>query len=301
MDSKIEEFASCLAHLRLGHLGQDWVNEVKHKKLFGFENYIYFIFLFFVRFGDPSLQRIKSCPRTTKTMFCPKSMSTEFWKRYQLYFKFTNPMRDNTVLKIQATKIAMDIINSLQNEIPANDSETTQSLNESSRGSPGFWTNLRDRGVRSVPLGVQCRYLKLNINLFSRIKTLVALLFYFIEKGLRLESSSSEREMCFKATNLYFLLLALPGSGAFEIFHAVLFNKALSTFKLAMKLQIGKFSPKKRKAGAKGRGAKKASQKLFSQDQPKAKRRRRLSRASSTSSHHFVRNISSLHLTFSHY
>jgi len=47
---------------------------------------------------------------------------------------------------------------------------------------------------------------------------------------------SADRDLGLKATGLYFILLAIPGSSAFNIFHPMLYTKALSVFKLANKL-----------------------------------------------------------------
>jgi hypothetical protein len=38
-------------------------------------------------------------------------------------------------------------------------------------------------------------------------------------KGQKIEANAAERELALKATSFYFVLLALPGSGAFKIFH----------------------------------------------------------------------------------
>ena len=57
-------------------------------------------------------------------------------------------------------------------------------------------------------------------------------------RGQKFDASSSERELACKSTSFYFVLLALPGSGAFKIFHPVLFKKALDTLKLASKLHL---------------------------------------------------------------
>lgn len=53
--------------------------------------------------------------------------------------------------------------------------------------------------------------------------------------------AGADRDLGLKATGLYFIFLAIPGSSAFNIFHPMLYGKALSTFKLAMKLhEVGK-------------------------------------------------------------
>ena len=47
---------------------------------------------------------------------------------------------------------------------------------------------------------------------------------------------AADRDLGLKATGLYFILLSIPGSSAFNIFHPMLYSKLLSSFKLAMKL-----------------------------------------------------------------
>ena len=121
----------------------------------------------------------------------------------------------------------------------------------------------------------------------SRYKKLIALLFYLLDRGQRLEAKSFEREQCCRAAGLYFVLLSLPGSGAFSIFHPVLFNRALDTFKLATKLRLAKFSPKKKRRGKKVGAGSTAS----SSQQQKAPRMRHASRAGSTCSSAMVRGV----------
>ena len=81
------------------------------------------------------------------------------------------------------------------------------------------------------------------IRLFSfRFRSLIALLFHHIEIGQRVSGGgsgyigSADRDLGLRATGLYFILLAIPGSSAFNIFHPMLYSKALSSFKLANKL-----------------------------------------------------------------
>ncbi len=90
--------------------------------------------------------------------------------------------------------------------------------------------------------------------LFCRYKKLLALLFYLLDRGQRLDCRSFERDHCCRAASLYFVLLSIPGSGAFSIFHPVLFNRTLDTFKMATKLRLAKFSPRKKKRGGGRRG-----------------------------------------------
>ena len=86
-----------------------------------------------------------------------------------------------------------------------------------------------------------------------KYKVLVALLYHYMERGQEMATGEQER-LAIQAAGLYLVLLGLPGSGAFKIFHPVLFSKALDIFTLVSKLGMDKRSPKK-----KG-GSKKASQ-----------------------------------------
>ena len=91
----------------------------------------------------------------------------------------------------------------------------------------GFWTVLtQEHGVKH-PL-------------------LLALIFYYIERGSRqtefryfqliqwnkIEKLSHNRLESVAAASLYFTFLGMPGSGAFKIFHPLLFTKALDVFKV---------------------------------------------------------------------
>ena len=74
-------------------------------------------------------------------------------------------------------------------------------------------------------------------------RALIALLFHHIEIGQRSMRGNArnitigDRDLGLKATGLYFVLLSIPGSSAFNIFHPMLYNKALDSFKLASSLQ----------------------------------------------------------------
>ena len=83
--------------------------------------------------------------------------------------------------------------------------------------------------------------ISVNSFVFFRFRSLIALLFHHIEIGQRVSGGGSgyigaDRDLGLKATGLYFILLAIPGSSAFNIFHPMLYSKALSIFKLANKL-----------------------------------------------------------------
>ena len=73
---------------------------------------------------------------------------------------------------------------------------------------------------------------------------LLALIFYYIERGSRQAefryfqsfsgtiNETSHRLESVAAASLYFTFLGMPGSGAFKIFHPLLFTKALDVFKV---------------------------------------------------------------------
>ena len=82
-----------------------------------------------------------------------------------------------------------------------------------------------------------------SFSFFYSFRALIALLFHHIEIGQRSMRGSArnitigDRDLGLKATGLYFVLLSIPGSSAFNIFHPMLYNKALDSFKLATSLQ----------------------------------------------------------------
>ena len=71
-----------------------------------------------------------------------------------------------------------------------------------------------------------------------KYKVLIALLYHHMEKGLEQYREARERELCLLASSLYLVILGLPGSGAFKIFHPVLFSKALDVFGFVSKLKL---------------------------------------------------------------
>ncbi|TRY62148.1 hypothetical protein TCAL_11306, partial [Tigriopus californicus] len=111
--------------------------------------------------------------------------------------------------------------------LAASAADSDQSETGATHSSSGFWSTLNDSGIP--------------------YRSLIALLFHFMDSGQKFESGHVERQLCLQATSLYFIFLALPGSGAFKIFHPVLYQKALSTFKLSTKLKLGRLSPRKKK------------------------------------------------------
>ena len=95
-----------------------------------------------------------------------------------------------------------------------------------------------------------------------KYKVLIALLYHFMEKGQDMFREQKERSLGLKAAGLYLVILGLPGSGAFKIFHPVLFSKALDSFSLVAKLKLntGSESKKGKKSSQQSQTISQASQ-----------------------------------------
>ena len=95
-----------------------------------------------------------------------------------------------------------------------------------------------------------------------KYKVLIALLYHFMEKGQDMFREQKERSLGLKAAGLYLVILGLPGSGAFKIFHPVLFSKALDSFTLVSKLKLntGSESKKGKKSSQQSQTISQASQ-----------------------------------------
>jgi len=68
----------------------------------------------------------------------------------------------------------------------------------------------------------------LNIN----VRGLLATLGYIMRTGQRTEIDDASKQACLEATSLYFMLLTIPGSNAFGIYHANLYQRAIETLKM---------------------------------------------------------------------
>ena len=84
--------------------------------------------------------------------------------------------------------------------------------------------------------------------LIIRTDNFLSFLFYHISQGQRYDADDSARDLCIKSAGLYFLVLCIPGSNAFSMFHPVLYLKSLDVLRLSTKLNVSSNSPKK-KAG----------------------------------------------------
>ncbi|KAK3101637.1 hypothetical protein FSP39_005086, partial [Pinctada imbricata] len=71
-------------------------------------------------------------------------------------------------------------------------------------------------------------------------KDLIALLAYLIDKGHKRASSVQLKEAAILSGSCYIKLLTIPGSGAFKVFHPVLFEKCVDILKLCLTLGTSK-------------------------------------------------------------
>ncbi|XP_076289240.1 condensin-2 complex subunit D3 isoform X2 [Lasioglossum baleicum] len=65
-----------------------------------------------------------------------------------------------------------------------------------------------------------------------KVRALLAILGYIMQSGQGKEADDDSRQACLYATNLYFILLAIPGSSAFNVFHPNLYQRAIETLKI---------------------------------------------------------------------
>ena len=95
----------------------------------------------------------------------------------------------------------------------------------------GFWTIMTEQNMK--------------------FKVLVALLYHYLERGQKMASGDQERQLAIQAAGLYLVLIGLPGSETFEIFHPGLYSKALDTFMMVKEVGLDKKSPNKKGAAMK--------------------------------------------------
>ena len=71
---------------------------------------------------------------------------------------------------------------------------------------------------------IEVRWQSLN-SLGINLRGLMALLGYVIRTGQRLQADEDSRQSCLRACSLYFMLLAIPGSNVYQVFHPNLFHR----------------------------------------------------------------------------
>ncbi|XP_076054806.1 condensin-2 complex subunit D3-L-like isoform X2 [Oratosquilla oratoria] len=131
--------------------------------------------------------------------------------------------------------------------------------------NPSLNTSNADNNVENDQVS---RYSKFWVNLSenTNTKSLLALLFFYIHRGQRYDAKEEAREVGIQASSLYFLLLCVPGSSAFRLFHPVLYLKALDVMRLTTKLNVSANSPKKRPSSSQ-RGSQRPSHDVGDRDQ----------------------------------
>ncbi|OAD60819.1 Condensin-2 complex subunit D3 [Eufriesea mexicana] len=70
------------------------------------------------------------------------------------------------------------------------------------------------------------------ITMDVKVRALLAVLGYIIKGGHSKDADEEIRQSCLYAINLYFVLLAIPGSNAFNIFHSNLYQRAIETLNI---------------------------------------------------------------------
>ncbi|XP_076755757.1 condensin-2 complex subunit D3 isoform X1 [Xylocopa sonorina] len=71
------------------------------------------------------------------------------------------------------------------------------------------------------------------ITMDIKVRALLAVLGYIIKNGQSKEADEESKESCLYATNLYFVLLTIPGTSAFNIFHPNLYQRAIGILKIS--------------------------------------------------------------------
>ncbi|XP_013421009.1 condensin-2 complex subunit D3-like [Lingula anatina] len=84
-------------------------------------------------------------------------------------------------------------------------------LGEEGKSGEGFWTVLVENDLPH--------------------RNFVSFLYYIIEAGSKRVANAQLREAAISAADVYFTLICIPGSGAFKIFHPMLFQKSVDVFK----------------------------------------------------------------------
>lgn len=62
---------------------------------------------------------------------------------------------------------------------------------------------------------------------------LLAMLDYVMKTGQRVDIDEASRQACLEATSLYLMLLAIPGSSVFRVYHSNLYERAMETLKMS--------------------------------------------------------------------
>ncbi|XP_043472242.1 condensin-2 complex subunit D3-like [Leptopilina heterotoma] len=78
---------------------------------------------------------------------------------------------------------------------------------------------------------VQVKWQTLN-SIGINVRALLAFLGYIMKSGQKIGADEDSRQCCLRACSLYLMLLAVPGSTVYQVFHPHLYHRAIESFKL---------------------------------------------------------------------
>lgn len=78
---------------------------------------------------------------------------------------------------------------------------------------------------------VQVKWQTLN-SIGINVRALLAFLGYIMKIGQKIGADEDSRQCCLRACSLYLMLLAVPGSTVYQVFHPHLYHRAIESFKL---------------------------------------------------------------------
>lgn len=111
------------------------------------------------------------------------------------------------------------------------ESDDARLLLHESRVALKTWLTANEREHEIAQFSWQALMI-LNLN----VRGLLAMLGYIIKAGQHAETDDDSRQACLEATSLYLMLLTIPGSNAFRVYHPNLYQKAIETLKMSESL-----------------------------------------------------------------
>ncbi|XP_014472886.1 PREDICTED: condensin-2 complex subunit D3 isoform X1 [Dinoponera quadriceps] len=82
------------------------------------------------------------------------------------------------------------------------------------------------------------------------VRGLLAVLDYIMKTGQRVGSDMASRQACLDATSLYLMLLTVPGSSVFSVYHPCLYERTMKTLKMSESIFSSRQSSARETAGA---------------------------------------------------
>jgi hypothetical protein len=125
------------------------------------------------------------------------------------------------------TKYLVNAAREIRNELERRQEEDSEDADETET-SISLWTALQHEGLD--------------------YKNMLPVLCSFITNGSNNFEETDIRKLGLQATSCYFLLLAMPGSVIYNVYHSIMYTHGLNTLKLAIKICVNKRKPTKRAA-----------------------------------------------------